>query len=161
MFTVSVFIPIHHLLAAQTIDLNNAGSVISNTKTPPTTIILNENGKAISNVTDLPTTEIKVDPNKLPAPDKIEKWGFIDPLGGVKLPTIIGRIIRKILPFVGSLFFAMFVYGGFLWFTAGGDSKNVDKSKKTLRSAVIGLVIIMGAYALLDVVLSTLSSVIP
>ena len=72
--------------------------------------------------------------------------------------NIIGSFVKKILPYVGSLFFAMFVYGGFLWFSAGGDSKRVDQSKKTLTSAIIGLAIIMGAYALLDVILSTLSS---
>ena len=57
----------------------------------------------------------------------------------------IGKIISGILPIVGALFLVMFIYGGFLYLTAGGDSAKVDLAHKTFLNAVIGMAMVFCA----------------
>jgi len=64
------------------------------------------------------------------------------------IKTSTGKIIGVVLSFVGALFFILMIYGGFLWMTARGDEGQVTKAKDLIFAAVIGLVIIISAYAL-------------
>ena len=78
-----------------------------------------------------------------------------DPLGN-KHPEpaeLIGRIIHAALGIVGSIALAMFIYGGFTWMTAAGNSEKVQKGKDVLIWATLGLVIIFSAYALVNFVI--------
>jgi hypothetical protein len=77
-----------------------------------------------------------------------------DVQGGQALPTIIGLVIRVILGFLGIILIVLVIYAGFLWMTAGGDTKQVDKSKDIIKNAVMGLVVILLAYAITDFVIS-------
>lgn len=85
---------------------------------------------------------------------------FPCPLGGGadKLPSIFGRVIKWVLGLVGALFFAMFVYGGFLYIIAGESSKNAETGKKTLINAVIGLTIVIGSYMFVSWIIETLTA---
>lgn len=65
---------------------------------------------------------------------------------------LIGRIIKGVLGLVGSLALAMFVYGGFTWMLAAGNSTNVEKGKQILIWATIGLIVIFSSYALVQFV---------
>ncbi len=58
------------------------------------------------------------------------------------------KIIKIALELVGTIFIALAVYAGFLWMTAGGGEENIAKATGILRMAVIGLIIILTAYAL-------------
>jgi len=75
---------------------------------------------------------------------------LVDPLGGASIPGIIGRVISAALGLSGSAALLMFVYGGFLWLTSGGDKTRIDKGKKTLTWAIIGIVVIFAAYIIVD-----------
>lgn len=85
---------------------------------------------------------------------------FPCPLGGGadKLPQIFGRVIRWVLGLVGALFFAMFVYGGFLYIIAGDNAKNAETGKKTLINAVIGLVIVITSYMVVTWIIETFTT---
>jgi hypothetical protein len=48
------------------------------------------------------------------------------------------------------------LYGGFKWMTAQGDTKAVDEAKKVLIAGIIGLVIIVSAYAIATFVINSL-----
>lgn len=61
---------------------------------------------------------------------------------------IVANIIRVVLGFIGTIFFALTVYAGFLWMTAGGNDDKIEKSKSLLYQAVIGLIIILSAYSI-------------
>jgi len=50
------------------------------------------------------------------------------------------------------LVFVMLVMGGVQWITSGGDKENTQKAKDRLTSALVGLAIIGGAWALMKVV---------
>lgn len=75
-------------------------------------------------------------------------YGLLDPLGGASVPQIIARILGWALPLTGSLFLAMFIWGGITYMTASGESDRVKKAIQTLKNAVIGLAIISLAYVL-------------
>jgi len=81
-----------------------------------------------------------------------------DPLGNVSIPVLIGRVIRVALGISGSVALLMFIYGGFIWLTSGGKSEAIEKGKKTLIWAVIGLVVIFTAYLAVDQVIRALTS---
>lgn len=61
---------------------------------------------------------------------------------------IVSSVITAGLSVVGILFFLLIFYGGFNWMTARGNEDQINKSKNTVIAAVIGLVVVLGAYAL-------------
>lgn len=64
------------------------------------------------------------------------------------LPEIIGGIIQTALSILGIIAAILIIYAGYVWMTARGKEERVTKAKETLEAAIIGLVIIMAAYAL-------------
>ncbi|MEA2020226.1 MAG: pilin [Patescibacteria group bacterium] len=78
-------------------------------------------------------------------------------IGDIKNPTeygddttALGNLITNaassIVMIAGVLLFGMLIFGGFLWLTAQGDEDQVEKAQKVLSSAVIGLVIVVAAF---------------
>ncbi len=72
------------------------------------------------------------------------------------LESVVGNVIQYFLGLLGILFLALAIYGGYLWMMARGDEHQVTKAKDTIKSAVIGLAIILGAYAITSFVISNL-----
>jgi hypothetical protein len=72
------------------------------------------------------------------------------------IPEIIGSIIGIALSFVGIVFFLLILYAGFRWMTAFGNEEKVTNSKDIMEHALIGLVIILAAYAISNFVFSNL-----
>jgi hypothetical protein len=62
--------------------------------------------------------------------------------------VIIGQGIRTILGIVGSVALAVFIYGGILWLTSGGNEQRITKGKDVILWATLGLVVIFAAYAI-------------
>lgn len=76
--------------------------------------------------------------------------------GASSLPEIIGSVIQVLLGVLGIVFVVLVVYAGFLYLTSAGEDKGVAKAKKLLTQAVIGLVIIVSAYAISGYVIGAL-----
>ncbi len=88
----------------------------------------------------------------------VNSGSLTNPLGTVNsIPGFIGIIIRGLLGIVGSLSLVMFIYGGFLWMTSGGNEDSVKKGKQTILWAVMGITLIFTSYAILSFVLNILS----
>lgn len=85
-------------------------------------------------------------------------YGYTPPLGNLTVNQIVGRVIQAALPIIGALFLVMFLYGGFLWMTAGGEEKQILKARQTLAQAFIGMVIVIGAYVLVFNIVNLLGS---
>ena len=87
-----------------------------------------------------------------------EDYGLSETAGAAKLntngsvPTIAGNIIGGLLSMISVLFFVLVLYGGILWMTARGNSERTEKALDTIIAATIGIIIIMGAYALTNFV---------
>lgn len=76
--------------------------------------------------------------------------------GGTDLPTLVGNFINVILGLLGIVFVVLIVYAGFEYLTSMGEPAKVDKAKKLITNAVIGLVIIVAAYAISSYVIGAL-----
>ncbi len=72
--------------------------------------------------------------------------------------VIIGKIIAAALSFLGVIFFILMIYGGFIWMTARGNDQEAQKAKDLITNAIIGLVIVLAAYAITLFVASSLGS---
>lgn len=68
------------------------------------------------------------------------------PTGG--LPEIIGKIVGAALSFLGVVFFILIIYGGYMWMASMGNEQTATKAKDIIIAAVIGLVIVLAAYAI-------------
>lgn len=75
---------------------------------------------------------------------------------GPSIQVMITRILRTIIGFVGVVVVVMIVYGGFLYMTAGGNTTRIDKAKKILTQSIIGLVIVLSSFAIVQFILSKL-----
>ena len=73
--------------------------------------------------------------------------------------TIIFRIINIILELLGVILVLLILYAGFLWMTAAGSEEKITKARKIITSAVVGLAIILSAYAITQFVASRLIAV--
>ena len=65
---------------------------------------------------------------------------------------VVRAIIRFILLVAFVLAFVMLLIGGIRWITAGGDEKGVASARNMITAALIGLVIVLIAYALIRLV---------
>jgi len=64
------------------------------------------------------------------------------------LATRSGQIIGSLLSLVGVVFLVLMIYGGITWMTAAGNEKQVEKAKNTITTAIVGLAVILSAYAI-------------
>jgi cytochrome bd-type quinol oxidase subunit 2 len=77
----------------------------------------------------------------------------------ISLPEFVGSyIVAPILGLTGTIIFVLMTYAGFLWVTAQGDEKKVKKAKDILNECIVGAVILVGAYALANFVVTSLSA---
>ncbi len=74
------------------------------------------------------------------------------------LPSTAGKVIGTLLSLIGVIFFGLMIYGGFMWMTARGNEEQAKKALDTIIAAVIGLVIILAAYAITNFVFKSVSS---
>jgi len=72
------------------------------------------------------------------------------------LPELVGKYIRIFLGLLGVIFAILMVYGGYTWMTSYGNEQKVTKAKDLIIDAVIGLVIILAAYAITGFVVGEL-----
>ncbi len=64
------------------------------------------------------------------------------------LAQTIGQIIKGVLSLLGVIFLILVIYAGFLWMTASGNDEQITKAKNILKASIIGVIIVMGAYAI-------------
>lgn len=91
----------------------------------------------------------------------------LDPLESLTIKTdetdarvVIIRIINLALTFLGLIAVILILWGGFKWMTAGGNDESVEAAKKIIIAAVIGLAIILSAYAIANFFISSIGDAI-
>lgn len=87
--------------------------------------------------------------------DAANKMGYEAPKS---IPVIIGGAIKIILTLLGIVFLVLMIYGGFKWMKASGREADVEAAKKIIENAMIGLIIVISAYALTAYIGSTFIS---
>ena len=80
----------------------------------------------------------------------------IDGKGVSRAPTdgsltfYLGVYVQAFLTMLGVIFTIIITYASFTWILAGGNEEDVNKAKLYLRNSVIGLVISISAYAIVQ-----------
>lgn len=70
------------------------------------------------------------------------------------LRLMILKFVNFFLYFLGLIATVFVIYGGFLYITSQGDDSNVEKAKKILTFAAIGILIVLISFALINTFLT-------
>ncbi len=80
-------------------------------------------------------------------------------LGTADLKTTVINIISWVLGILALVAVVMIIIGGFQWLTAAGNEEKIEKAKKVISAAVIGLIIVLLAWAIVIFVAGTTKNV--
>lgn len=81
-----------------------------------------------------------------------------NPLGNKTEATqVIGRIIQGALGVLGSLALLMLIWGGFQWLTSAGNTEKIEKGTSTMLWAIIGVIVVMSSFILVQTVIRVLT----
>jgi hypothetical protein len=78
--------------------------------------------------------------------------------GGGDLRVTIGNLIKQALGFLGVIAIIIVLIGGFKYMIAGGEVEKTKSARGWLISGIIGLAIILSAYAITSFILSRLQT---
>lgn len=67
--------------------------------------------------------------------------------------SLIGTVVNTLLFIIGAVAVIMLIFGGFRYVTSGGDSNAVTSAKNTILYAIIGIIVAVLAYAIVNWVL--------
>jgi hypothetical protein len=73
-------------------------------------------------------------------------------LNGFRPSNYVTAAINILLGLAGVAAFIFLLLGGVQWITAGGDKDALDKSRKKISQALIGLAIVFSAYAIIFII---------
>lgn len=85
-------------------------------------------------------------------------YGTATGLGQKDVRETIARIINVALGLLGIVAVVIILVGGFEWMTAGGNEEKTGEAKKRITAGVIGLAIILSAYAIATFVIKSLTT---
>ncbi|MDP3941301.1 MAG: pilin [bacterium] len=77
-------------------------------------------------------------------------------LASFSIASVLGSIVQFIFVIAVILALGFLVYGGIRWITSGGDKEGVAKARGTIIAAIIGLIVIVFSYFILNFVLTFL-----
>jgi hypothetical protein len=75
-------------------------------------------------------------------------------LGTAELLSTVVNVINWILGFLVLIAVIIILIGGFKWMTASGNEEKVGAARKTIISGIIGLIIVLAAYAIASFVIN-------
>ncbi|MDO9399750.1 MAG: hypothetical protein Q7T79_03655 [bacterium] len=84
------------------------------------------------------------------------QYGEATGLGQEDPRIIAANIIRIFFGFLGIIAVGLIIYAGWLYMTAGGEEDKVEKAKKILMGAVIGIIICLASFAIASFILNKL-----
>ena len=87
----------------------------------------------------------------------VAEYGTALDLGDKSLDTAVVDIINLLLGFLGLIAVVVILIGGFKWMTAGGNDEKVGEARKWIFSGIIGLAIILSAWAISKFVIEQLA----
>ncbi|MCU0679463.1 MAG: hypothetical protein MUC28_03415 [Planctomycetes bacterium] len=67
-------------------------------------------------------------------------------------------LIKLLMTFLGIIAVVIILYGGFVWLTAAGNEDKVATAKKVIAAGIIGLIIILAAFLIVNFVITNVST---
>lgn len=89
----------------------------------------------------------------------IESIGSKVGLGEADLKTTVLNIVQLVLGLMTLIAVVLVIYGGFVWLTSAGNEENIERAKRIISAAVVGLIIILLAWAVVIFVARTTANV--
>ncbi len=85
------------------------------------------------------------------------QFGSLCNLHVSKAGGIVGSVIQLLFVFaiLASLFFL--IWGGIRWISSGGDKGKIDQARGTITAAIVGLLISLLAFFIINIVLMVLT----
>jgi ketopantoate hydroxymethyltransferase len=80
-------------------------------------------------------------------------------LGSADLVDTVSSIIRVALGFLGVIAVVIILLGGFKWMTSQGNDTKLKDAKNLIYAGIVGLVIVLMAYAIASFVITQITSV--
>jgi hypothetical protein len=71
--------------------------------------------------------------------------------------VVVVRIINVFLSFLALIMIILILLAGFNWMTSRGEEDVVNKAKAQIKTAVIGLVIVLSSYVIVHFVVDTIN----
>jgi hypothetical protein len=72
---------------------------------------------------------------------------------------LIGKLILFLYPNIGAAALLIYIYAGFLWMTAAGNSENIATAAKLALWTTLGLVALFGSYMIVRFLFSVVLSI--
>lgn len=63
---------------------------------------------------------------------------------------VVIKLINYALFFIGAIALVFVIWGGILYVTSGGDSEKTTKARNTLLYAIIGIIVVVLAWAIVN-----------
>jgi cbb3-type cytochrome oxidase subunit 3 len=80
-------------------------------------------------------------------------------IGDASIAEVTGSVVKAILSVLGLVALIIFIIAGFQWMTSGGNKEKIQGAQKLMGAAVIGLIIIIIAWAAAHFVVNALTDV--
>lgn len=96
------------------------------------------------------------------APVPINKDSQVELINPLQMETIEGllrAIIAVVLVFAVPIIIFFIIYAGFLYVTARGNEQQVRQATTALLYAVVGGLLILGAYVLIDIIANLITAI--
>ncbi len=82
---------------------------------------------------------------------------LVNPLNVSTVPQLVANLLKAAMGIIGALALLVFIYGGFIWLTSGGEAGKIQAGKDAMKWAAIGLVVIFTSYALVSFVFKAIT----
>lgn len=91
-----------------------------------------------------------------PSPPKIKNPLLPNNLQNATSSEILNKTLSAAVNIMlaagGIAFFIMLLYGGIKWITSGGDKAKLESAQKQITSALVGLAILLSAFAIIKLI---------
>jgi len=98
------------------------------------------------------TSDVTTDTSDNQMLDKLQgiaqDGGYITDTETASAPRVVGLIINAFTSILGVIFVILMVVAGFTWMTSSGNEEKIKKATATIKSAAIGLVLTLSAWAI-------------
>lgn len=89
--------------------------------------------------------------------DQAAQTAGIQTGGQATVVGVIANVVSAGLSLIGVLFFILTIYGGVTWMMARGNEEYTKRALDTIIAAVIGLIIVIAAYAITQFVFTAIT----
>src|SRR3989338_4101272 len=83
------------------------------------------------------------------------------PCGLPEMIQIAVNLSRILLATLGSVTILIVIYGGFVWLTSAGSAERIQKGKKIFEGALIGFVVVVASWVIINFVVAALTGQSP